>query len=49
MENIGLCAASLLDGGWSSKDRDLLITEYDLTADEADALCNEMYMIENDL
>ena len=49
MENIGLCAASLLDGGWTSKDRDLLIAEYGLTPDEADCICNEMYFLENDL
>lgn len=32
-------AAALHDGGWRSTDRDQLVAEYDLTAEEADALC----------
>jgi hypothetical protein len=32
-------AASLYDGGWRASDRAQLIQEYDLTDDEADAIC----------
>lgn len=39
-------AASLYDGGWRSEDRDDLIDEYDLTEDEADAICAELSAIE---
>lgn len=35
-------AASLYDGGWRAEDRDQLIDEYNLTADEADELCKEL-------
>ena len=35
-------AASLYDGGWRAEDRDRLIEEYDLTAEEADDLCREL-------
>lgn len=32
-------AASLYDGGWRAEDHDDLMIEYDLTADEADQIC----------
>ena len=32
-------AAALYDGGWRAEDRDQLIYEYDLTAEEADKIC----------
>ena len=35
-------AASLYDGGWRAEDRDQMIDEYGLTADEADELCKEL-------
>lgn len=35
-------AASLYDGGWRAEDRDQLISEYGLTADEADDICKEL-------
>lgn len=35
-------AASLYDGGWRAEDRDQLIDEYGLTADEADDICKEL-------
>lgn len=35
-------AASLYDGGWRAEDRDQLISEYGLTADEADEICKEL-------
>ncbi len=35
-------AAALYDGGWRAEDREQLIEEYQLTEDEADALCREL-------
>ena len=35
-------AASLYDGGWRAEDRDQMIDEYGLTADEADDICKEI-------
>lgn len=35
-------AASLYDGGWRAEDRDQMIDEYGLTADEADEICKEL-------
>ena len=32
-------AASLFDGGWRAEDREELISEYDLTEEEADEIC----------
>lgn len=32
-------AAALYDGGWRAEDREQLIYEYDLTAEEADKIC----------
>lgn len=32
-------ACALYDGGWRAEDRDQMITEYNLTSDEADAIC----------
>ena len=32
-------AASLFDGGWRAEDREELISEYDLTDEEADEIC----------
>ena len=34
-------AASLYDGGWRAEDRDQLIDQYNLTADEEDDIYNE--------
>ena len=42
-------AASLYDGGWRAKDRDQLISEYDLTAEEADEICRELAAIKDGL
>lgn len=49
ISNPMMSAAALLDGGWTSRDRDELIAEYGLTVEEADDLCTAMYEIENDL
>lgn len=32
-------AAALYDGGWRAEDHDQLMSEYDLTTEEADKLC----------
>ena len=42
-------AASLYDGGWRAEDRDQLISEYGLTADEADDICKELAAIKEGL
>jgi hypothetical protein len=39
-------AAALYDGGWRAVDRDQLISEYELTAEEADSLCEELKKID---
>lgn len=41
-------AASLYDGGWRAEDRDQLIEEYDLTAEEADEICKGLREIEEE-
>ena len=41
--------ASLYDGGWRAEDRDQLIDEYNLTADEADDICKELAAIKDGL
>lgn len=38
-ENLYEVASNLFDGGWRSSDYNLLITEYDLSEDEAEAIC----------
>ena len=42
-------AASLYDGGWRAEDRDQLIDEYNLTADEADDICKELAALKDGL
>jgi hypothetical protein len=42
-------AASLYDGGWRAEDRDQMIDEYGLTADEADDICKELAAIKDGL
>lgn len=39
MKNAWGAAASLFDGGWRAEDRDELISEYELTEEEADEIC----------
>jgi hypothetical protein len=40
-------AASLYDGDWRADDREQLIDCYDLTEDEADAICKLLEEYEN--
>lgn len=46
ISDIATSAAALYDGGWRAEDRDQLIAEYDLTADDADAICELLKDIE---
>lgn len=39
LKDIESGGAALYDGGWRAEDRDQLITEYDLDAQDADAIC----------
>ena len=49
INNLKMSAASLVDGGWTSSERDELISEFELTVEEADDLCAAMYEIEHDI
>lgn len=42
IKDVESSAAALYDGGWRATDRAQLIQEYELTDDEADALCVEL-------
>lgn len=39
ISDITTSAAALYDGGWRAEDRDQLITEYVLTLEDAEAIC----------
>ena len=39
LKDIESSAAALYDGGWRAEDRDQLIAEYNLDAEDADAIC----------
>lgn len=40
-------AAALYDGGWRAEDRDELISEYELTKEEATTICEILAEFEN--
>ena len=42
IKDIESSAAALYDGGWRSDDREELIEEYQLSGDEADAICEKL-------
>lgn len=42
IKDIESSAAALYDGGWRSNDREELIAEYQLSEDEADAICEKL-------
>lgn len=46
ISDITTSAAALYDDGWRAEDHDQLMSEYDLTSDEADALCEALQDIE---
>lgn len=48
ISDIATSAAALYDGGWRAEDRDRLITEYDLTAEDADAICEALKDMEEE-
>lgn len=35
-------ATALYDGGWRAEDRDELVAEYNLSEEEADAICEDL-------
>ena len=39
MRDYTTTAASLYDGGWRAEDREQLVQEYNLTAEEAEEIC----------
>ena len=47
IKDIESSAAALYDGGWRSDDREELIAEYQLSEDEADAICKKLKEYEN--
>ena len=42
MVDVETSAAFLYDGGWRAEDKGELMQEYELTAEEADRLCEEL-------
>lgn len=42
-------ASSLYDGGWRAEDRDQLISEYQLTEEEADEICRGLTEVEEEV
>ena len=42
LKDIESSAAALYDGGWKAGDRDQLIAEYNLDAEDADAICERL-------
>ena len=49
MKDFEMNAAALYDGGWRSTDRDQLMSEYGLTPEEADRICEVLAVLEQDL
>ena len=47
LKDVEMSAASLYDGGWRAEDREQLIVEYQLTEDEADAICEKLQEYED--
>lgn len=47
IDDVESSAAALYDGGWRSDDREELIAEYQLSSDEADAICEKLKEYEN--
>lgn len=47
MKDYETSAAALYDGGWRAEDKDELMTEYDLTEEEADEICEYLAEYEN--
>lgn len=48
MKSYSDAAIALYDGGWRAEDRDQLISEYNLTAEEAETIVEDLHDIEHD-
>ena len=48
LKDIESSAAALYDGGWRSEDKEQLISEYDLTEEEAEAICERLAAFESE-
>lgn len=48
LKDIESSAAALYDGGWRSEDKEQLISEYDLTEEEAEAICERLATFESE-
>ena len=46
LKDVQSSAAALYDGGWRAADLEQLISEYELNADEAEAICSELQRFE---
>ena len=46
LKDVQSSAAALYDGGWRAADLEQLISEYELNADDADAICAELEKME---
>lgn len=46
LQDISESAAALFEGGWRAEDKDQLISEYQLTEEEAEQICNELKEME---
>lgn len=49
MKDLEMSAAALYDGGWRAEDREELISEYQLTEQEADELVEKLAEYEDKL
>lgn len=47
MKDIEMSAAALYDGGWRADDKDDLISEYGLTEEEVNAICEKLAEYDN--
>lgn len=48
IKDVSSSAAALYDGGWRAKDKDQLIEEYELTEEDAVAICEMLLSFEED-
>lgn len=46
MKDYTTIAASLYDGGWRTEDREQLVSEYNLTAEETEEICKALEEME---
>lgn len=48
MRDYATMVASLYDGGWRTEDREQLVSEYNLTAEDADNICKALEEMEEE-